>query len=74
MLTARIEELVVVLFLPVFFAVTGLKTDLMQALDGRMIGVTVAVVLIASGAVIAALAGSRGRADPAATAPAATPA
>jgi Kef-type K+ transport system membrane component KefB len=48
-LTARIEELVVVLFLPVFFAVTGLKTDLMQALDGRMLGVTVAVVLIASG-------------------------
>lgn len=32
------------------------------------------LVLIASGAVIAALAGSRGRADPAATAPAATPA
>jgi len=48
-LTARIEELVVVLFLPVFFAVTGLKTDLLQALDGRMLGVTVAVVLIASG-------------------------
>lgn len=48
-LTARIEELVVVLFLPVFFAVTGLKTDLMQALDGRMLGVTLTVVLIASG-------------------------
>ena len=48
-LTARIEELVVVLFLPVFFAVTGLKIDLMQALDGRMLGVTIVIVLIASG-------------------------
>jgi Kef-type K+ transport system membrane component KefB len=47
-LTARIEELVVVLFLPVFFAVTGLRTDLLQALDANMIGVTLAVVGVAS--------------------------
>ncbi|MBL8618367.1 MAG: cation:proton antiporter [Deltaproteobacteria bacterium] len=64
-LTARIEELVVVLFLPIFFAVTGLRADLGDALDGRMIGVTLAVFLTASlskvvGTLLPALRGGLG--------------
>ncbi|MFO0002769.1 MAG: hypothetical protein ACK559_16705, partial [bacterium] len=37
----RVEDTVVTLFLPVFFAVTGLRTDLGVGLSGEMLGVTV---------------------------------
>jgi Kef-type K+ transport system membrane component KefB len=45
--TSRIEEIVVVLFLPVFFAVTGLKTDLLSAFTGDLVGVTALIIAAA---------------------------
>jgi len=44
----RVEDTVVTLFLPVFFAVTGLRTDLGVGLSGEMLGVTALVIAIAT--------------------------
>ncbi|GEM11741.1 potassium:hydrogen antiporter [Rhodotorula toruloides] len=46
-LTEKIEDLVTVLFLPLYFALSGLKTDLGLLKDGSIWGWTFAVIIVA---------------------------
>ncbi|GJN88307.1 hypothetical protein Rhopal_001272-T1 [Rhodotorula paludigena] len=46
-LTEKIEDLVTVLFLPLYFALSGLKTDLGLLRDGSIWGYTVLVIVVA---------------------------
>ncbi|SCV69534.1 BQ2448_2554 [Microbotryum intermedium] len=46
-LTEKIEDLVTILFLPLYFALSGLKTDLGLLANGRIWGWTVCVIVVA---------------------------
>jgi Kef-type K+ transport system membrane component KefB/ethanolamine utilization microcompartment shell protein EutS len=52
-LTHLLENVVVILLLPLYFAAVGLKTDLGLAIDGAMGSVTLVVLLVAVGGKVA---------------------
>jgi Kef-type K+ transport system membrane component KefB len=47
-LVAKIEDLVTVFFLPLYFTLSGLSTDLTQLNDGALWGWTVCVLIVSS--------------------------